>query len=93
MFLSLKNKKLDSYEIRSHEELQEQFCDLQNDPSDALQEIAISQFWCAMHKSYQQISELTFRILLPFATTYLGESGFSALSKPKHEIEGKFMMI
>ena len=35
IFLSLKNKKLDSYEIRSHEELQEQFCDLQNDPSDA----------------------------------------------------------
>ena len=35
--------------------------------------------WCAIHKSYQQVSELAFRILLPFATKYLCESGFSAL--------------
>ena len=32
-----------------------------------------------MRKNYPQLSQLAFRILLPFATTYLCESGFSAL--------------
>ena len=36
-----------------------------------------------MRKSYLQVSELTFRILLPFATTYICESGFSALEHIK----------
>ena len=63
------------------DELQDQFCDLQNDSSahDAFQKIAISQFWCAMHESYSQTSALTVRILFAFATTYLDDSGFSAL--------------
>ena len=41
--------------------------------------MALSQFWCAMRESYPQVSELAFRVLLPFATTYLCESGYSAL--------------
>ena len=63
------------------DELQDQFCDLRNDSSarDVFQEIPLSQFWCTMYKSYPQLSELAFRILLPFATTYLCESGFSSL--------------
>ena len=32
-----------------------------------------------MSESYPQISKLAFRTLLPFATTYLGESGVSTL--------------
>ena len=44
------------------DELQDQFCDLQNDSfaHDAFQEMTISQFWCAMHESYPQIYEPTF---------------------------------
>ena len=41
--------------------------------------MALSQFWFAMRESFPQVSELAFRILLPFATTYLCESDFSAL--------------
>ena len=73
------------------DELQEQFCDFKNDSSahDAFQEIAISQFWCAIHESYPPISELTFQTLLPFATTYLGESGFSALAHIKTKAQNR----
>ena len=63
------------------DELLDQFYDLQNDSfaRDGFREMALSQFWFAMCKSYPQVSSLAFRILLPFATTYLCESGFSAL--------------
>ena len=47
--------------------------------------MVLSQFWRAMRESYPQVSELVFRILLPFSTTYICESGVSALVhvKPK----------
>ena len=63
------------------DELQNQFYDIRNDSSarDVFQERPLSQFWCAMRKSYPQLSKLAIRILLPFATTYFCESGFSAL--------------
>ena len=63
------------------DELQDQFYDLRNDSSarDVFHEMSLTHFWCSMRKSYPQLSELAFRILLPFATTYLCESGFSAL--------------
>ena len=63
------------------DEMQEQFIDLTNDSTarDVYHEKSLSQFWCDMSKSYPQISKLAFRTLLPFATTYLCESGFSTL--------------
>ena len=63
------------------DELQDQFYDLQNDLSarDAFHKMALPQFWCAMCESNTQVSELAFRILLPFFTTYICECGFSAL--------------
>ena len=63
------------------DELQDQFYDLRNDLSacDIFQEMPLSQFWYAMRKSYPQLSKLAFQILLPFASTYLCESGFSVL--------------
>ena len=86
IFLSLKIREQEAAFVRNSfstalDESQDQFCDLRNDSyaHNAFQEIAISQFWWAMHESYPQICELTFRILLPFATTYLGESGSAAL--------------
>ena len=66
--------------------LQDQFYDLRNDSSarDVFQDVlALSQFLCAVRESYPQVSELDFRILLPFATTYLRESGFSAFVQIK----------
>ena len=63
------------------DQLPDQFYDLQNDSfaRDVFREMALSQFWFAMCKSFPQVFELAFRILLPFATTYLCESSFSAL--------------
>ena len=46
---------------------------------DIYHEKSLSQFWCDMTESYPQISKLAFRALLPFATTYLCESGFFTL--------------
>ena len=61
--------------------MQEQFIDLKNDSTarDVYHEKSLSQFWCDMSESYPQISKLAFRTLLPFATTYLCESGFLTL--------------
>ena len=61
--------------------MQEQFIELKNDSKarDIYHEKSLLQFWCNMSESYPQISKLAFRTLLPFATTYLCESGFSTL--------------
>ena len=68
-----------------------------NDSSalDVFQKMVLLQFWCAMRESYPQVSEVGFQILLPFAATYLCESGFSALVhiNTKARIEGKLKMI
>ena len=63
------------------DELQDHFYDLQNDSSarDVFQEIALSQLRFAMHEFFPQAYKLAIRILLPFTTTYLCESDFSAL--------------
>ena len=76
------------------DELQNQFCDLENDSSahDAFQEIAISQFWCAMHKSYPLIFELTFqrkvgddiRLALSNTKPQISTSAVRSLSQPSH---------
>ena len=62
-------------------EMQEQFIKLKNDSAarDIYHEKSLSQFWCDMSESYPYISKLAFRILLPFATIYLCESGSSTL--------------
>ena len=59
-----------------------QFIDLKNDSTarDVYHEKPLSQFWCDMSESHPQISKLAFRTLLPFATTYLCESGFLTLT-------------
>ena len=73
------------------DELQDQFYDLHNDSSarDVFQEMELSRLWCSMSESYPQVSELAFRILLPFATTYLCKSGFSALVQIKTKAQNR----
>ena len=71
------------------DELQDHFYNLQNDSSarDVFQEMALSQLWFAMREFFPQVSKLAFRILLPFATTYLCESDFSALVHIKKKVQ------
>jgi len=63
------------------DDLQDQFLDLMNDSSarDSFHEKPLPQFWCSMYESYPLLAEQALRVLLPFTTTYLCESGFSAL--------------
>lgn len=63
------------------DEIQDEFIDLQNDSSarNLFNEKLLTQFWCAMYKSYPNVTMLAFRVLIPFASTYLCESGFSTL--------------
>jgi len=56
-----------------------------NDSSarDSFHEKPLPQFLCSMYEPYPLLAEQALRVLLPFATTYLCESGFSALIRMK----------
>ena len=41
------------------------------------------EFWCAMRHSYPNVVLLSLWVLVPFASTYLCESGFSTLLQIK----------
>ena len=80
------------------DELQDHFYDLQNDSSarDVFQAMALTQFWFAMREFFPQVSKLAFRLLLPFATTYLCESDFSALvhiKRKERKIEDDMKLV
>ena len=67
---------------------QEEFIELITDSNakDMFAEISLIPFWCKMFKLYPNVSKMAIRILLPFPSTYLCESGFSTLVliKTKH---------
>jgi hypothetical protein len=62
-----------------------QFLELRNDSTarELFQEKTLTEFWCAMRRSYPNVALLAFRVLVPFASTYLWESGFSNLLQIK----------
>uniref|UniRef100_K7FCM8 DUF4371 domain-containing protein n=1 Tax=Pelodiscus sinensis TaxID=13735 RepID=K7FCM8_PELSI len=62
------------------EDLQEKFLDLKNDfvAQDEYQQSTIEKFWSSMTGSYP-ICQHMVRFLLPFASTYMCETGFSCL--------------
>ena len=63
------------------DEIQDEFLDLRSDSSahDLFKEKSLTQFWCAMYQSYSKVSMTALRVLVPFASTYLCEAGFSTL--------------
>ncbi|XP_064099520.1 protein FAM200C-like [Macrobrachium nipponense] len=56
---------------------------------NVFQSNSLSSFWCSMMESYPKISDLAVRVLLPFASTYLCESGFSSLLAIKTKSRNK----
>ena len=46
----------------------------------------LEEFWCSQQQTYQSLAKQAIRSMIPFATTYLCEAGFSALMtmKTKH---------
>ncbi|XP_068234222.1 zinc finger BED domain-containing protein 5-like [Palaemon carinicauda] len=63
------------------DEIQDEYLDLRNDSSahDLFKAKYVTQFWCGMYQSYSKISMIPLRVLVPFASTYLCEAGFSTL--------------
>ncbi|XP_076055191.1 zinc finger BED domain-containing protein 5-like [Oratosquilla oratoria] len=63
------------------DEIQDEFLDQRNESSahDLFKLKSVTQFWCTMYQSYSKVSMIAFRVLVPFASTYLYETGFSTL--------------
>ena len=67
------------------DEVQDKLTELRNDSTahDLLQEKTLTEFRCAMRHSYSNVELLSLRVLVPFVSTYLCESGFSTLLQIK----------
>ena len=67
------------------DEVQDEFIELWNDSTarDLHKEKTLTEFWCAMRPSYPNGALLSLQVLVPFASTYLCESGFSTLLQIK----------
>lgn len=67
------------------DDYQDEFLELQSDSSarNLFEEKSITEFWPLLSNSYPNITKMAFRILIPFASTYLCESGFSTLLQIK----------
>ncbi|XP_076035312.1 protein FAM200A-like [Oratosquilla oratoria] len=60
---------------------QEEFLDLKNDSAakDAFQNMELEEFWTQVRGTYPLLATNALRILVQFSSTYLCETGFSAL--------------
>ena len=74
-------------------EFQDELIDLRNDSSsrDLYEDVSVTEFWIQVSSSYPQITRNSLMKLLPFTTTWLCESAFSALlnikSKPRNRLD------
>ena len=71
--------------------IQEELIDLASNSSarDDHEKMAIEDFWVKYHKSYKAVSRVAIKVLLPFSTTYLCESGFSSLVYIKNKYRNR----
>lgn len=72
-------------------EEEEQLIELSCDSSLKLQynKDKLLQFWSTVSSEYRSISTAALRVLLPFATSYLCETGFSAVAVIKNKYRSK----
>lgn len=70
---------------------QEQLIDLTSDTSlkSKFKELSLLEFWIHIGKEFQTLSQKAVKILIPFATTYLCETGFSALAAIKSKYRSR----
>ncbi|XP_060878351.1 protein FAM200A-like [Metopolophium dirhodum] len=70
---------------------QEQLIDLYSDSVSKSKFVSLSlpEFWIAMKKQYPIVANKAIRTLIPFASSYLCETGFSALAVIKSKYRGK----
>uniref|UniRef100_K7FYF8 DUF4371 domain-containing protein n=1 Tax=Pelodiscus sinensis TaxID=13735 RepID=K7FYF8_PELSI len=71
------------------EDLQEENLDLKNDfaAQDVYQQSTIEKFWASVTGSYPNLLTHAIRFLLPFASTYMCETGFSCLLHVKTQTQ------
>jgi hypothetical protein len=79
--------------ISAIENLQEQLIDVQADSTYRLcfQKESLSAFWIRVNKEKPILGSAALKMLLPFATTYLCEAGFSALTFVKTKARNRLM--
>ena len=73
-------KKDDLVEMRASKKIKMEF-----------ESMHLAAFWCAQLEMFPQLAKSSLNILVPFATTYLCESGFSTLvsikTKPRNRLD------
>lgn len=73
---------------------EEQLAELSSDRSLKLkfQEQTLSAFWCNVRKEYMLLADKALTVLVPFATTYLCETSFSALAVMKSKYRSRLQL-
>ncbi|XP_071040035.1 zinc finger BED domain-containing protein 5-like [Parasteatoda tepidariorum] len=56
------------------------------------QTVSMVQFWLSLHTEYNTLSNKALKVLLPFATSYLCETGFSALAAMKSKYRARLVV-
>ncbi|KAI2646701.1 Zinc finger BED domain-containing protein 5 [Labeo rohita] len=66
-------------------DMQEQLIELKSDSrlKELFSSCPLSSFWAALMQEYPELCDVAFKILLPFASTYLCEAGFSKMTALK----------
>uniref|UniRef100_A0A8C4F846 DUF4371 domain-containing protein n=1 Tax=Dicentrarchus labrax TaxID=13489 RepID=A0A8C4F846_DICLA len=66
-------------------DMQEQLIELKSDSrlKELFTSCPLSSFWAALMQEYPQLCDVALKILLPFASTYLCEAGFSKMTALK----------
>lgn len=79
--------KIESLSVLEKEKL----IDLQCDPSlkKTLTDCSLPEFWISIAKEYPELSEKAMKVIIPFATIYLSETGFSALAAIKNKYRAR----
>ena len=73
------------------EELQEEFLEMKcnSNAKDDFEAMPLNNFWAKYLHIYKNVDSVAIRTLLPFSSTYLCESGFSALLSMKTKFRNK----
>ncbi|XP_068205386.1 protein FAM200C-like [Palaemon carinicauda] len=81
-------------EIANISKLQQELSEIQNDATlhynFKRQKESLSSFWIKVHKEKPNLRGEALKTLIPFATTFLSEAGFSALTVIKGKIQKPF---
>ena len=71
--------------------IQEEFLELINSTAakEEFQNLSISAFWAKMSPIFPKTSEVALKVLIPFSSTYLCESGFTTLLMIKSKLRNR----